>query len=347
MADRDRFGGSDRDYAYTDYSGRRGLDVRNPADAARQRQQFQYRDKGRTVVSDTEPAFTDMGRNRNVPFPQITGTPNFRPPYGAPGQPSYGAWMQQIDPYADPYSPKKHPNPRMRGMMGGLGGLQQQANLEDDDILRIRGQYGVDADEAKRIYDDMIYGYDRDVAQSSIDPSDWRILEQIIKAGGNPDDYVQTADVSGIMDKYNQFTDKFGELGVSGEGIEYEKDFDVPWGGTGTIEGQYGDEGYGGALNFRWPADLIFGSLDGNQNAMDTGLGSFDVAELTEDQMNMMGNPLNTPDFGVSKEDLWNRTKGMEDKGFFGWGAQEPTTLEEYDDYYNKLLQGEVGNWVT
>ena len=37
MADRDRFGGSDRDYAYTDYSGRQGLDVRNPGDYAIQR----------------------------------------------------------------------------------------------------------------------------------------------------------------------------------------------------------------------------------------------------------------------------------------------------------------------
>ena len=71
------------------------------------------------------------------------------------------------------------------------------------------------------------------------------------------------------------------------------------------------------------------------------------MAELTEDQMNMMGNPLNTPDFGVSKEDLWNRVKDMEDKGFFGWGAQEPTTQEEYDDYYRQLQEGSVGNWVT
>ena len=60
--------------------------------------QFQYRDQGRTVVSGNEPASTDMGRNRNVPFPQSTGTPNFRPPYGAPGQPSYDQWRQQIDP---------------------------------------------------------------------------------------------------------------------------------------------------------------------------------------------------------------------------------------------------------
>ena len=272
MADRDRFGGSDRDYAYTDYSGRRGLDVRNPADAARQRQQFQYRDKGRTVVSDTEPAFTDMGRNRNVPFPQITGTPNFRPPYGAPGQPSYGAWMQQIDPYADPYSPKKHPNPRMRGMMGGLGGLQQQANLEDDEILRIRGQYGVDADEAKRIYDDMIYGYDRDVAQSQ-----WRKPENVksfinqIKnmiRGDEKDarkyiweEYglelpsIEMADVSGIMDKYKEVTDRFGDIDVSGEGIDYEKGFDVPGGGLGTFDTYYDweDDNYGAGLNFTWP----------------------------------------------------------------------------------------------
>ena len=129
MADRDRFGESDRDYAYTDYSGRQGLDVRNPADAAKQRHQFQYLDKGRSVVSDTEPAFTDFGHNRNFRFPQRTGTPNFRPPYGAPGQPSYNEWQQQIDPYADPYPPKQHPNPRMRGMAEGIGGLQEEASL--------------------------------------------------------------------------------------------------------------------------------------------------------------------------------------------------------------------------
>jgi hypothetical protein len=65
---------------------------------------------------------------RNVP--RQTGTPNFRPPYGAPGQPSYPEWMQQIDPFhTGPYPPKKHPNPRMRGMMGGLGGLEEQAAI--------------------------------------------------------------------------------------------------------------------------------------------------------------------------------------------------------------------------
>ena len=87
-------------------------------------------------------------------------------------------------------------------------------------------------------------------------------------------------------------------------------------------------------------------------NAMMGGMNrpqqyGYDVAELTQDQMNMMGNPLNTPDFGVSKEDLWNKTKAMEDQGFFGWGAQEPTTQEEFEDYYRQLQEGSVGNWVT
>tara|TARA_Y100000758_G_C15819795_1_gene337824 strand:+ start:59 stop:610 length:552 start_codon:yes stop_codon:yes gene_type:complete len=71
------------------------------------------------------------------------------------------------------------------------------------------------------------------------------------------------------------------------------------------------------------------------------------LAELTQKQKDMMGSPYNTPDFGVSKEDLWDRTKGMEKKGFFGWGAQEPTTRKEFNDYYNQLEQGESGNWLA
>ena len=182
-----------------------------------------------------------------------------QPPMAGPSQPSH-------------FNPRmRHINPR--GMMGGLGGLQQQANLEDDEILRIRGQYGVEADEAKRLYDDMIYGYDREVDQAGL----WQDWKRIFERTGNSDladSWIQSqqADASGIMEKYNQFTDKFGDIDVSGEGIEYEKDFDVPWGGTGTIEGQYGDDGLGGGIKFSWPLPL------GRTAGMDTGLGSFDVA---------------------------------------------------------------------
>jgi len=76
------------------------------------------------------------------------------------------------------------------------------------------------------------------------------------------------------------------------------------------------------------------------------GIGSFDLAELTQKQMDMMGSPYNSPDFR-KKEDLWDMTKGMEKKGFFGWGAQEETTRPEFNDYYNQLLRREVGSWLT
>ena len=75
------------------------------------------------------------------------------------------------------------------------------------------------------------------------------------------------------------------------------------------------------------------------------GLGP--LAELTQKQMDFMGSPYNTPDFGVSKKELWDKTKGMEKKGFFGWGAQEPTTIQEFNNYYNQLEQGKAGNWLA
>ena len=85
--------------------------------------------------------------------------------------------------------------------------------------------------------------------------------------------------------------------------------------------------------------------------ANNRGIGSLDeyqMAELTQKQKDMMGKRINTPDFGVSKEDLWKRVKDMENKKWdLQLGVQEPTTQEEYDDYYRQLQAGTVGNWVT
>ena len=80
-----------------------------------------------------------------------------------------------------------------------------------------------------------------------------------------------------------------------------------------------------------------------------TGLEEiFEMAELTDDQINFMGSPLNTPDFGgMTKEELYNKVKEMEDKGIFGFGAQEPTTIEEFNEMYERMKRGEIGNWVT
>ena len=122
---------------YYGWNSSMGRDVRRDPSLPHQ---FQYRDQGRTRVSDREPGWTDFGRNRSAPlFNQMGdssggfGTPNFSQPTGRPN-------------FRAP---------------SGIESLQEQSNLEDDEILRIRGQYGVDADEAREMYDEMIYGYDR------------------------------------------------------------------------------------------------------------------------------------------------------------------------------------------
>ena len=70
------------------------------------------------------------------------------------------------------------------------------------------------------------------------------------------------------------------------------------------------------------------------------------LAELTQKQKNYMGKGEHTPAFGIPKKDLYDKVKDMENKKWdFEWGVQEPTTPQEFNDYYNQLGQGEVGNW--
>ena len=58
---------------------------------------------------------------------------------------------------------------------------QNTANLEDAEIMRIMGTYGVGPEEARRIYDEMIYGYERD--EAAISPTDWRSILKMIESG--------------------------------------------------------------------------------------------------------------------------------------------------------------------
>ena len=58
---------------------------------------------------------------------------------------------------------------------------QNTANLETQEIMRIMGQYGVGPEEARRIYDEMIYGYERD--EAAISPTDWRSILKMIESG--------------------------------------------------------------------------------------------------------------------------------------------------------------------
>ena len=74
-----------------------------------------------------------------------------------------------------------------------------------------------------------------------------------VKANQLDNEGIMTADAGNIMNKYKQFTDTFGDFDIGRDGIEYEKDFDVPFGGTGTFEGWGGDDDYGVGINFNWP----------------------------------------------------------------------------------------------
>ena len=94
------------------------------------------------------------------------------PQSGPAGAPVEGPWNREYD------------TPMMGGIWEGIGSLQEQANLEDDEILRIRGQYGVDADEARKMYDEMIYGYDRSEKDTA---GLWQTWKKILERTGNED----------------------------------------------------------------------------------------------------------------------------------------------------------------
>jgi len=199
---------------------------------------------------------------RNAP-PQSSGTPNFRPPYGAPGQPSYGEWMQQIDPFhTGTYPPKKHPNPRMRhinprGMGGGLGALQQKSQLR-------RPKYFTNLDMLGR--PDLSFRY------SHIDPS-----KKGIGTGGSgemsnrPDYFRDDESIRGtwrMMEDARRANemDEYGYL----EGAPRQRTTFT----EGYMDPRSFDEMYGGVYD-----DAIFRTVDPNTNRieqfpMGRGLGS-------------------------------------------------------------------------
>ena len=156
--------------------------------------------------------------------------------------------------------------------------------------------------------------------------------------------WLQAKNDSGInlLEKGRNIYDKFKGFNIGRDGIGYKKDFGMPWGGTGSIEGYGGGDDYGGGINFSWPL--------GQTSSLDTGIGGTDeyqMAELTPEQQEWMRSIGATPDF-ISPDYSYKHIQDMEDKGFFGWGAQEPTTREEFDEYYNYLLDNpSLTSWQT
>ena len=89
----------------------------------------------------------------------------------------------------------------------------------------------------------------------------------------------------------------------------------------------------------------------GQSAALDTGLGStneYQMAELTPEQQEWMRSRAATPDF-ISPDYSYKAIQEMENKPWdLQWGVQEPTTREEFDEYYNYLLANpELTSWQT
>ena len=92
---------------------------------------------------------------------------------------------------------------------------QNTANLEDSEIMRIMGQYGVGPEEAKRIYDEMIYGYERD--EAAISPTDWRTILKMIESGMSQEEI----DAQLAMNEVRNDVKKVAAFAPEGEQLAY------------------------------------------------------------------------------------------------------------------------------
>jgi len=61
------------------------------------------------------------------------------------------------------------------------------------------------------------------------------------------------------------------------------------------------------------------------------------VAELTDKQKAFMNRPEQSTDF-QSADSLFDKVKQLEDTGFMGFGGQEPTTREEFNNYLSTII---------
>ena len=90
------------------------------------------------------------------------------------------------------------------------------------------------------------------------------------------------------------------------------------------------------------------GMVGQNEGIMNTLPAERQVAELTPKQQEWMRSRAATPDF-ISPDYSYKAIQEMENKPWdLQWGVQEPTTREEFDEYYNYLLANpSLTSWQT
>ena len=222
MADRDRFGGSERDYlpkgkaasqvnhqGYsppwrdTRFGGNMerantgipyptgGRDVRFEGSLPHK---FSYLDNGRSVTSDVEPYWTDMGRNRSVTIPQTSGRsvtiPQTSGLYGGrrTGEEAWESEKAKREKMMEFMQGPLHPNPRMRGQGEGGTGLYKGSPFYSNPY-----------------YGGMNTGIGGLQEQAAVDPSDWRTILKILQAGGDPGTETKAASLGNGIGSTNEY----------------------------------------------------------------------------------------------------------------------------------------------
>jgi len=348
MADRDRFGGSDRDYAYTDYSGRRGLDVRNPGDHAIQR--------AHNYPSNRQPLLNQPPMEGPPQRPHVNPRMRHINPRGMGG--GLGALQQKsqlrrpenftnLDMLGRPdlsfrYS---HIDPSKKGI--GTGGSGEMSNRPDyfRDDESIRGTWRM-MEDARRADEMDEYGYLEGAprqrttfTEGYIDP---RSFDKMY--GGVYDDAIfRTVDpntdrIAGTETQVayspGDFSGPIRRPRIKPLTIE-EEELDL----LDILEGlDPGDE-----LD---PDEYYSDGWD----VADTGIGStneYQIAELSTPQLDFMGGSYGNPGGGGYSQGAsgWDAYKSnvnkYEDKGsWFPWrGAQEPATDKEIMDQLKRNIR--------
>ena len=120
--------------------------------------------------------------------------------------------------------------------------------------------------------------------------------------------WLQAKTDSGInlLEKGKNIYNKFKRFNIEKDGMGYKKDFDIPWGGTGTFEGWGGGDDYGAGINFSWPL--------GQSAALDRGIGSTDEYQMAEAldpnvALDILGDPNRNMDsiLQIYGDDAWDR----------------------------------------
>ena len=183
--------------------------------------------------------------------------------------------------------------------------------------------------------------------EAGVDPSDWRVIQQIMGAGGNPDDYIETAGLG--SDIYNYFDDLLDFEGMK-EQIPFTVDelldplpfFEAPYFAPPLDED--GDEIANLDNNDLYHLMRNGYTLEEAQEILNEqiGDGSFEMAELSGPQINFMNSPMGTPDFFSSYQDYKDMVDSYEEKGFWPFksgqeSATDPEVIEYIKERYGTL----------